>query len=216
MVPQWASVSWLRTTSIDFWPFNYQERIEYSLRSLLKLTLWDYWSRRRVEKKVILLTNVCLTAVLNHILNGNSTGAVYICTEDSFPIKRLRQLITQQPQLRPDLPPALIRNRRFSDNVYIEHAADLVRLVNIPLITDNNHQKALKAGWYVSRRLCRRACLSVCPCCWSEGWSDCWWWTLWRLCFAVSFRLMRLCRGHATCWLFQIHFTAWVMNMVHL
>lgn len=100
----------------------------------------------RVQKKVIILTNVCLTALLNHILYGHLTGAVYICTEDSFPIKRLQQLITQQPQLRPDLPQALIRSRRFSDNIYIEHAADLVRLANIPLITDNNHQKALNAG----------------------------------------------------------------------
>ncbi|XP_064781120.1 DNA repair protein XRCC3 isoform X2 [Oncorhynchus masou masou] len=53
------------------------------------------------------------------------TGAVYICTEDSFPIKRLRQLITQQARLRPELPQALIRSIRFSDNIYIEHAADL-------------------------------------------------------------------------------------------
>lgn len=65
--------------------------------------------------------------LLNHILYGNLTGAVYICTEDSFPIKRLRQLITQQSRLRPDLPPALIRSRHFTDSIYIEHAADLVR-----------------------------------------------------------------------------------------
>ncbi|XP_046877820.1 DNA repair protein XRCC3 [Hypomesus transpacificus] len=56
---------------------------------------------------------------------GLGSGAVYICTEDSFPIKRLRQLITQQSLLRPELPQTLIRSIRFSDNIYIEHAADL-------------------------------------------------------------------------------------------
>lgn len=39
----------------------------------------------------------------------------------------MRQLITQQSRLRPDVPPALIRTIRFSDNIYIEHTADLVR-----------------------------------------------------------------------------------------
>ncbi|XP_053345233.1 DNA repair protein XRCC3 isoform X1 [Clarias gariepinus] len=59
---------------------------------------------------------------------GLGAGAVYICTEDPFPIKRLRQLITQQSRLRPDVPPALIRSLRFSDNIYIEHTADLEAL----------------------------------------------------------------------------------------
>ncbi|CAB1343050.1 unnamed protein product [Coregonus sp. 'balchen'] len=56
---------------------------------------------------------------------AGESRAVYICTEDSFPIKRLWQLITQQARLRPELPQALIRSIRFSDNIYIEHAADL-------------------------------------------------------------------------------------------
>ncbi|TSK58064.1 DNA repair protein XRCC3 [Bagarius yarrelli] len=59
---------------------------------------------------------------------GLGAGAVYICTEDPFPIKRLRQLITQQSRLRPDVPPDLIRTIRFSDNIYIEHTADLEAL----------------------------------------------------------------------------------------
>ncbi|XP_051501288.1 DNA repair protein XRCC3-like [Myxocyprinus asiaticus] len=74
--------------------------------------------------------------ILNGLMRGGLplrgitelAGAAYICTEDSFPIKRLRQLITQQPRLRPDLPPALIHSRRFSDNIFIEHAADLEAL----------------------------------------------------------------------------------------
>ncbi|KAL1254639.1 hypothetical protein QQF64_016868 [Cirrhinus molitorella] len=71
---------------------------------------------------------LCLSVQYPQENGGLNSGAVYICTEDSFPIKRLRQLIAQQPQLRPDLPPALIRSLRFSDNIYIEHAADLEAL----------------------------------------------------------------------------------------
>lgn len=71
---------------------------------------------------------LCLSVQYPQEHGGLNSGAVYICTEDSFPIKRLRQLITQQPRLRPDLPPALIHSLRFSDNIYIEHAADLEAL----------------------------------------------------------------------------------------
>lgn len=55
-----------------------------------------------------------------------SAGAVYICTEDSFPIRRLRQLIREQSCLNSDVPPSLISRLQFSDHIYIEHAADLV------------------------------------------------------------------------------------------
>ena len=51
---------------------------------------------------------------------------MYICTEDSFPIKRLQQLIRGQSCLRSDVPPSLISSLQFSDHIYIEHAADLV------------------------------------------------------------------------------------------
>lgn len=54
------------------------------------------------------------------------TGAVYVCTEDTFPIKRLQQLISGQLCLRSDIPPAVTSSLQFSDHVYIEHAADLV------------------------------------------------------------------------------------------
>ncbi|XP_056620616.1 DNA repair protein XRCC3 [Triplophysa dalaica] len=71
---------------------------------------------------------LCLSVQYPRENGGLSSGAVYICTEDSFPIKRLRQLITQQPRLRPDLPSSLINSIRFSDNIYIEHTADLESL----------------------------------------------------------------------------------------
>lgn len=54
------------------------------------------------------------------------TGAVYICTEDSFPIRRLQQLIQEQSSLRSDIPPDLISSLEISNHIYIEHAADLV------------------------------------------------------------------------------------------
>lgn len=56
-------------------------------------------------------------------------GALYVCTEDSFPIKRLHQLIGEQVCLRSDVPADLVSSLRFSDHVYIEHAADLVSLI---------------------------------------------------------------------------------------
>ncbi|XP_017293777.1 DNA repair protein XRCC3 isoform X2 [Kryptolebias marmoratus] len=59
---------------------------------------------------------------------GLNSGALYICTEDPFPIKRLQQLILEQPVLRSDVPPSLISGIRFSDQVYIEHTADLESL----------------------------------------------------------------------------------------
>lgn len=59
-------------------------------------------------------------------VDSGSTGAIYICTEDTFPSKRLRQLIAQQPRLRTDVPAEVIRNIRFGDQIFVEHAADVV------------------------------------------------------------------------------------------
>lgn len=53
-------------------------------------------------------------------------GAVYICTEDAFPSKRLQQLIAQQHKLRADVPPEVIQKIRFGNSIFVEHAADLV------------------------------------------------------------------------------------------
>lgn len=54
------------------------------------------------------------------------SGAVYICTEDAFPSKRLWQLIDQQPQLRTDVPAEVTQKIRFSNHIFVEHAADAV------------------------------------------------------------------------------------------
>jgi len=53
-------------------------------------------------------------------------GAVYICTEDVFPSKRLQQLIGQQHKLRADVPAEIIQKIKFGNSIFVEHAADLV------------------------------------------------------------------------------------------
>lgn len=64
-----------------------------------------------------------LTKTLLHSL---FVGAVYVCTEDVFPSRRLQQLIREQPQLRCQVPLSLLRSLHFSDHIYVEHAGDLV------------------------------------------------------------------------------------------
>lgn len=50
------------------------------------------------------------------------TGAVYICTEDSFPARRLQQLFHTYPGRR-----TVDNSRNFGDNIFVEHIADAVR-----------------------------------------------------------------------------------------
>ncbi|XP_030628014.1 DNA repair protein XRCC3 [Chanos chanos] len=68
---------------------------------------------------------LCLSVQYPQDYGGLGSGAVYICTEDSFPIKRLRQLTSQLSRLRPEVPQAVSRGISFTDNIYIEHTADL-------------------------------------------------------------------------------------------
>uniref|UniRef100_G3PKC9 DNA repair protein n=1 Tax=Gasterosteus aculeatus aculeatus TaxID=481459 RepID=G3PKC9_GASAC len=75
--------------------------------------------------KTQLALQLCLSVQYPTQYGGLHSGAVYICTEDSFPIKRLQQLITDQSLLRSDVPPSLISSLQFSDRIYIEHVADL-------------------------------------------------------------------------------------------
>ena len=51
---------------------------------------------------------------------------MYICTEDTFPNKRLQQLIALQPHLRTDAPRDLVDKLPFGDHIFIEHAATVV------------------------------------------------------------------------------------------
>ncbi|XP_029985053.1 DNA repair protein XRCC3 [Sphaeramia orbicularis] len=71
---------------------------------------------------------LCLSVQYPEEYGGLGSGAVFISTEDSFPVRRLQQLISEQPCLRSDVPPSVISSLKFSDNIYIEHTADLVSL----------------------------------------------------------------------------------------
>ncbi|XP_028296400.1 DNA repair protein XRCC3 isoform X2 [Gouania willdenowi] len=77
--------------------------------------------------KTQIALQLCVSVQYPQDQGGLDSGAVFICTEDSFPVKRLQQLIGEQHRLRPQLT-ALTSQINFSDNVYIEHAADLASL----------------------------------------------------------------------------------------
>ncbi|XP_031170935.1 DNA repair protein XRCC3 isoform X1 [Sander lucioperca] len=98
--------------------------------------------------KTQLALQLCLSVQYPAQYGGLDSGAVYICTEDSFPIRRLQQLILGQSSLRPDVPLDLISRRGFSDHVYVEHAADLGALQvclsrRVPLLLARRHVRLL-------------------------------------------------------------------------
>ncbi|XP_059706414.1 DNA repair protein XRCC3 [Haemorhous mexicanus] len=68
---------------------------------------------------------LCLCVQYPYKFGGLESGAVYICTEDVFPSKRLQQLIDQQHKLRADVPAEIIQKIRFGNNIFVEQAADL-------------------------------------------------------------------------------------------
>ncbi|KAM3602435.1 uncharacterized protein V6R79_004104 [Siganus canaliculatus] len=75
--------------------------------------------------KTQLALQLCLSVQYPPEHGGLQSGAVYICTEDCFPIRRLQQLVSAQSSLRPEVPPDLIGRLQFSDRLYVEHVADL-------------------------------------------------------------------------------------------
>ncbi|KFQ98966.1 DNA repair protein XRCC3 [Nipponia nippon] len=68
---------------------------------------------------------LCLCVQYPYKYGGLESGAVYICTEDVFPSKRLQQLIDQQHKLRADVPAEIIQKIKFGNSIFVEHAADL-------------------------------------------------------------------------------------------
>ncbi|XP_037099957.1 DNA repair protein XRCC3 [Syngnathus acus] len=78
--------------------------------------------------KTQLALQLCLSVQYPVCHGGLDSGAVFVCTEDVFPSRRLQQLIGEQPHLRTDVPPDVTSSLRFGDRVYIEHAADLASL----------------------------------------------------------------------------------------
>ncbi|XP_028620388.1 DNA repair protein XRCC3 [Grammomys surdaster] len=79
--------------------------------------------------KTQLALQLCLAVQFPRQYGGLEAGAVYICTEDAFPSKRLWQLIDQQPKLRTDVPVEVTQKIRFGNHIFIEHAADVDTLL---------------------------------------------------------------------------------------
>ncbi|KAG7509169.1 DNA repair protein XRCC3 [Solea senegalensis] len=111
--------------------------------------------------KTQLALQLCLSVQFPTQHGGLNSGAVYICTEDTFPMRRLRQLITEQPCLRTDVPPSLISSLRFTDHIYIEHAADLVCCHRCPLVVTHTCVHASLNRLSLSGL---SECVSVSPC----------------------------------------------------
>ncbi|XP_044128120.1 DNA repair protein XRCC3 [Bufo gargarizans] len=80
--------------------------------------------------KTQIALQLCLSVQYPAEYGGLGAGAVYICTEDAFPSKRLQQLIKSQHKLRSDVPLDITRSIRFGDRIYIEHAADIDMLTD--------------------------------------------------------------------------------------
>nr|XP_044630331.1 DNA repair protein XRCC3 isoform X2 [Equus asinus] len=79
--------------------------------------------------KTQLALQLCLAVQFPRQHGGLEAGAVYVCTEDVFPNKRLQQLISQQQHLRRDVPEEVVRKIRFGNQIFIEHAADVDTLL---------------------------------------------------------------------------------------
>ncbi|XP_066198594.1 DNA repair protein XRCC3 isoform X2 [Saccopteryx leptura] len=79
--------------------------------------------------KTQLALQLCLAVQFPRRLGGLEAGAVYICTEDAFPDKRLQQLMAQQLRLRTDAPEDIVEKIRFGDHIFIEHVANVDMLL---------------------------------------------------------------------------------------
>ncbi|XP_062945468.1 DNA repair protein XRCC3 isoform X1 [Cynocephalus volans] len=84
---------------------------------------------RSAAGKTQLALQLCLAVQLPQQHGGLEAGAVYVCTEDVFPSKRLQQLIAQQQRLRADVPGKVLGKIRFGDQIFIEHVADVDTLL---------------------------------------------------------------------------------------
>ncbi|XP_036095087.1 DNA repair protein XRCC3 isoform X3 [Rousettus aegyptiacus] len=79
--------------------------------------------------KTQLALQLCLAVQFPPRHGGLEAGAVYVCTEDAFASRRLQQLIAQQQRLRVDVPGEVVRRIKFSNQIFIEHAADVDTLL---------------------------------------------------------------------------------------
>ncbi|XP_032338674.1 DNA repair protein XRCC3 isoform X3 [Camelus ferus] len=79
--------------------------------------------------KTQLALQLCLAVQFPQRHGGLEAGAVYVCTEDAFPSRRLQQLIAQQQCLRADVPGNVVEKIKFGNQIFIEHAADVDTLL---------------------------------------------------------------------------------------
>ncbi|XP_026464891.1 DNA repair protein XRCC3-like [Ctenocephalides felis] len=82
--------------------------------------------------KTQICLQLCIMVQYPEEIGGLNAGAVYICTEDVFPSKRLQQLFQTFPvsfAKRYRLKTSF--TTQFADNIYIEHASDAESLVKI-------------------------------------------------------------------------------------
>ncbi|MBN3282655.1 XRCC3 protein, partial [Polyodon spathula] len=70
-------------------------------------------------------TQICLQLCLSAQYPRKYAGAVYICTEDTFPTKRLQQMSSLQHKLRPEVPADVLKSITFCNNICVEHAGDV-------------------------------------------------------------------------------------------
>lgn len=75
--------------------------------------------------KTQLCLQLCVTVQLPVDAGGLAGGAVYVCTEDAFPNKRLLQLSESFAARHSHIG---LTTRRITDNIYIEHAATISAL----------------------------------------------------------------------------------------
>ncbi|XP_070571103.1 DNA repair protein XRCC3-like [Ptychodera flava] len=90
--------------------------------------------------KTQLCMQLCLAVQLPLDMNGLNAGAVYICTEDVFPSKRLHQMIQH---FEKKLDSNVTKNPRLGDHIFIEHASDKEGLLQcvtkrIPILLRRN------------------------------------------------------------------------------
>ncbi|XP_016070400.1 PREDICTED: DNA repair protein XRCC3 isoform X2 [Miniopterus natalensis] len=79
--------------------------------------------------KTQLALQLCLAVQFPRRHGGLEAGAVYVCTEDAFPNRRLQQLIAQQQCLRADAPAGVVEKIKFGNHIFIEHAANVDTLL---------------------------------------------------------------------------------------
>lgn len=73
--------------------------------------------------KTQLCMQLCLTAQFPTEYGGLEAGALYVCTEDVFPNRRLMQMAQLLPRKHQDKPG--VQRISYTDNIFIEHASDL-------------------------------------------------------------------------------------------